>query len=127
MWYIRYQTVVRHWKCPLIAQQIDVAAQEYQHALQRAGYEHKLKFEKSVLNTSTQQKSKNHMVQSHPTPASAKNVSTNIGRKFLNLMDTHFPKDNKLHKIFNCKNQLQLYGQHDQYNKCAQQVNPKNR
>ena len=29
------------------------------------------------------------------------NVSTNIGRNFLNLIDKHFPSHHKLHKIFN--------------------------
>ena len=31
----------------------------------------------------------------------SKNVKTNIARSFLNLVDTHFPVGNKLHKIFN--------------------------
>ena len=31
----------------------------------------------------------------------SKNVSTNIGHKFLSLVDKHFPKDHKLRKIFN--------------------------
>ena len=30
-----------------------------------------------------------------------KSVSTNIGRKFLNLLDKHFPPSNPFHKIFN--------------------------
>ena len=32
----------------------------------------------------------------------SKNVSTNIGHKFLALVDKYFPKDHKLRKIFNC-------------------------
>ena len=31
----------------------------------------------------------------------SKNVATKIGRCFLNLMDKHFPRDHKFHKIFN--------------------------
>ena len=34
-------------------------------------------------------------------PPFNKNVSTNIGKKFLNLIDKHFPRNNKLYKIFN--------------------------
>ena len=34
-------------------------------------------------------------------PPFSKNVSNNIGLKFLNLTDKHFPKDHRLRKIFN--------------------------
>ena len=34
-------------------------------------------------------------------PPFSKNVRTNVGRDFLNLIDKHFPKSNPLHKIFN--------------------------
>ena len=34
-------------------------------------------------------------------PPFSKNTSTNIGHKFLALVDKHFPKDHKLRKIFN--------------------------
>ena len=40
-------------------------------------------------------------------PPFSKNVSTNIGKKFLNLINKHFPPQNKLHKIFN-RNTLKL-------------------
>ena len=30
-----------------------------------------------------------------------KNVSTNVAKRYLNLIDQHFPKSNKLHAIFN--------------------------
>ena len=35
-------------------------------------------------------------------PSFSKNVSTNIGLKFLSLIDKHFPMDHSLQKIFNC-------------------------
>ena len=44
------------------------------------------------------------MTRNRFNPPFSKNFSTNIGRTFLNLLDTHFPKDNKLHKIFNRNN-----------------------
>ena len=34
-------------------------------------------------------------------PPFSKNVKTNIAQKFLRLVDKHFPKNNKLHQIFN--------------------------
>ena len=34
-------------------------------------------------------------------PPFSRNVSTNVAKRFLNLLDTHFPKLNKLHKLFN--------------------------
>ena len=34
-------------------------------------------------------------------PPFNKNVSTNVAKRFLNLLDQHFPKSNKLHAIFN--------------------------
>ena len=37
-------------------------------------------------------------------PPYSKNVKTNIGQRFLQLIDKHFPPSNKLHKIFNRHN-----------------------
>ena len=37
-------------------------------------------------------------------PPFSKHVSANVGRKFLNLIDTHFPKGHILHKLFNRSN-----------------------
>ena len=37
-------------------------------------------------------------------PPCSANVNTNIAKKFLQLIDTHFPKKNRLHKIFNRNN-----------------------
>ena len=34
-------------------------------------------------------------------PPYSKNVKTNVAQKFLRLIDKHFPKTSKLHKIFN--------------------------
>lgn len=35
------------------------------------------------------------------TPPLGSNVTTNVTKRFLNSSDLHFPKLNKLHKIFN--------------------------
>ena len=37
-------------------------------------------------------------------PPYSVNVETNIGKTFLKLIDKHFPKTNKFHKIFNRNN-----------------------
>ena len=34
-------------------------------------------------------------------PPFSQAVSTNIAKRFLNLLDKHFPQNNRLHKIFN--------------------------
>ena len=39
-------------------------------------------------------------------PPYSKQVSTSIGKRFLNLLDQHFPKQHRLHKIFNKNNVL---------------------
>ena len=43
-------------------------------------------------------KEKHNIVQSTSTK---ENVAAKIGRYFLNLIDKHFPRDHKFHKIFN--------------------------
>ena len=40
-------------------------------------------------------------------PPYSKKVETNIGKRFLSLIDVHFPKSNPLHKIFN-RNTIKL-------------------
>ena len=40
-------------------------------------------------------------------PLFNKSVTSNVGRRFLNLAEKHFPKEHKLHKIFN-KNTLKV-------------------
>ena len=49
----------------------------------------------------TNEKTDNGTTYSGTTPPFSKNVSTNIGHRFLALVDKHFPKDHKLRKIFN--------------------------
>ena len=60
-----------------------------------------------ATNTSSRtiysQSVKNHMVQ----PPTERMKKTNLGRKFLNIIDSCFPKGQPLHKIFN-KHTLKL-------------------
>ena len=43
-------------------------------------------------------------------PPYSKNVETSFGKRFLKLLDDHFPKSHKLHKIFNRENVKMSYG-----------------
>ena len=74
------------------------AAPEYQRALKDSGYSHKLVYNKEGPRR-TENKKKRQIYWFNP-PFSA-SVTTNIGKKFLALVDKHFPKTNELHKIFN--------------------------
>ena len=40
-------------------------------------------------------------INTSSNPPFSRNVTTNVAQRFLNLLDIHFPKSNKLHKIFN--------------------------
>jgi len=77
---------------------------EYEDALKQSGYkDFDLKY--NPEKTAPKQNRKRKIIWFNP-PFS-KNVSTNIGKKFLNLISKHFPPQNKLHKIFN-RNTLKL-------------------
>ena len=56
------------------------------------------KLRKKKQNTQKRKRIRN-IVWFHP-PFS-RNVTTNVAKTFLNLLDEHFHKSNKLHKIFN--------------------------
>ena len=77
---------------------------EYENALKQSGYKNfELKYEHETKQPKNDRKRKIIWFN----PPFNKNVSTNIGKKFLNLIDTHFPRQSKLHKIFN-RNTLKL-------------------
>ena len=77
---------------------------EYEEALKQSGYKNfDLKYDPE--KPTPKQNRKRKIIWFNP-PFS-KNVSTNIGKKFLNLINKHFPPQNKLHKIFN-RNTLKL-------------------
>ena len=76
----------------------DQAAPPYQKALNESGYNFTLQYEPKAPNKRKNRKRNNILWYNPPF---SKNVSTNIGHRFLALVDKHFPKDHKLHKIFN--------------------------
>ena len=70
----------------------------YERALSDSGFTGKLSF-LDHGNTGGKRKRRRNIIWFNP-PFS-KNVKTNIGRSFLNLVAKHFPKTSKLSKIFN--------------------------
>ena len=76
----------------------DKAAAPYQKALDEGGYQYTLHYE-PITTTKRKNRQRNNILWYNP-PFS-KNVYTNIGHKFLSLIDKHFPKDHSLRKIFN--------------------------
>ena len=70
----------------------------YQEALNKSGYQHQLKFDPPG-NKNTK-KNRSRKVTWFNPPFSA-NVKTNVGRNFLKLIDSSFPPENPLHKLFN--------------------------
>ena len=79
----------------------DLAAPTYQKALAESGYNnyYKLAFEPPVENGQRKNRPRNDILWYNP-PFN-KNVSTNIGQRFLSLIDRCFHKEHSLRKIFN--------------------------
>ncbi|KAL9966535.1 hypothetical protein ACROYT_G024623 [Oculina patagonica] len=80
----------------------DEAIPPYQKALDESGYNHKLTYNPQPKRNRNRQRK---IVWYNP-PWDA-NVKTNLGRKFLNIIDRCFPNGHPLHKIFN-KHTLKL-------------------
>ena len=96
----------------------------YQEALKKSGYDYNLKFEN--LNIQDEQAraelNKNKRNRKRKiiwfNPPFSKEVKTNVGAKFLRLIDKHFPKSSPLHKIFNRNSVKTSY-------RCTQNLNRK--
>ena len=82
--------------------------QYYQDALTKSGYAHELTYKPTPTSNSQSRKRERKVVWFNP-PFS-KIVETNIGKKFLNLLNKHFPKNHKFHKLFNKNNVKVSYG-----------------
>ena len=78
----------------------DRAAPYCNEALKASGFKDKIKYEPSENhNPNAKPNRKRNIIWFNP-PYSA-NVKTNVGKKFILLVDKHFPKEHKLNKIFN--------------------------
>ena len=75
----------------------DNAAPLYQEELDRAGYNHKLEYQEEIPKA----KRKRNRKIIWFNPPYSKNLKTNIGKKFLNLIDKHFPRGSLLYPVIN--------------------------
>ena len=75
----------------------DREVQVHQNELNRAGYSHKLEF----VKITPEPKRKGKKKQIWFNPPYSMNVKTNVGRKFLRLVDKHFPRGSILYPLFN--------------------------
>ena len=76
------------------------AAPPYQKALNDSGYNHTLKYKHIPTQPATNKRQRKRPVTWYNPPFNA-DVQTNIGRKFINIIDTCFPPTHSLHKVFN--------------------------
>ena len=78
------------------------AAPVYQGALKESGHKYKLNYQpEEDRGESSVPKRKRSRKQIYFNPPFSKSVKTNVGGKFLQIMDKHFPPGNPLRKIFN--------------------------
>ena len=72
---------------------------DYEEALKNCGYKAKLQYIQPNLQQNNTRRKTRKIVWFNPP--FGLNVKTNVAKCFLQLIDTHFPPANKLHKIFN--------------------------
>ena len=71
---------------------------QYQEALKNSGYKCELKYQRKVTSKKKKTRTRKPL---YFNPPYSKLVKTNVIKTFLELIDRHFPKGNKLHKCFN--------------------------
>ena len=75
----------------------------YNNALSESGFQQKISFENNTTNKLNNTRKRGRKIIWFNPPYSL-NVSTNIGKRFFQLLDKHFPKTHKFHKLFNRNN-----------------------
>ena len=76
----------------------DNAKEPFQEALSKSGYKHVLEYA-PTQNAPKKQKTRSKPITWFNPPFSL-NVKSQVGKEFLSLLDTSFPPDNPLHKLF---------------------------
>ena len=76
------------------------AKDEYQKALEEAGYTDTLTYNPNINKTNKPKRKRSRQIIWYNPPYS-KNVATNIGKDFFKLLRLHFPKQHPLHRLFN--------------------------
>ena len=74
------------------------SAKEYQEALERSGFNHRLRYDGSQKKSGNRNRKRKTIWFNPPF---SKSVVTNVGKEFLQLLDKHFPAHNRFSKIFN--------------------------
>ena len=82
--------------------------QYYQDALVKSGHTYELKYNPSETSDNRPRKRERKIIWFN-SPFS-KIVIINVGKKFLNLLNKHFPLNHKFHKLFNKNNVKVSYG-----------------
>ena len=78
--------------------EFEKAAPTYNRALKASGYREETR--RIEENTKKKRRNRPRNITCFNPPFS-RNVQTNVGKTFLQLIDKHFPRSNPLHKIFN--------------------------
>ena len=81
--------------------EFDKSSQLYNDALRSSGYNERIHYVEGQGRKQSKNRSRNIIWFNPPY---SQNVRTNIPKSFLCLIDKHFPKSHKLHKIFNRNN-----------------------
>ena len=76
----------------------------FNNALSSSGFDHKIKFQPLTENKDRSRNKNRGRKTVWFNPPCSCNVATNIGKKFLLLLDKHFLKADKLSKVFNRNN-----------------------
>ena len=73
----------------------------YQEALIKSGYNYPLEYDPPVTDGQTNRKKNRGRKITYFNPPFSLNVATNVGGKFLQLIDQHFPEGHQLRQILN--------------------------
>ena len=74
----------------------------FNNVLSASRFQQRIRFEQHKTSATPRKNRKSNIIWFNP-PYSA-NVTTQIGNKFLEILDKYFPKSHKYHKILNCNN-----------------------
>ena len=99
----------------------DESIAPYQQAFNESGYDHKLTYN---LEPTPRNKRKGKRDITWYNPPFNSNVKTNLGRKFLHIVDKCFQKSHPLYKIFNRHTQTKLlmHAKHEIHHIVTQQI-----
>ena len=86
--------------------EFDKVLPDYQKALSESGYHEKLEYQSENSNLSQNRRKRKRQVIWYNPPYN-KNLETNLGKQFFQILDKHFPKGHCFHKIFN-RNSIKL-------------------